>query len=123
MVHLDRAREANRPSDTPSHASLLLLLRAQALFARRGLKEARAVAAEARDSLPDGKEGTLRSYASIVCGNLALEDGDLDAVESEQLIVGPLLRDLAPVDYQDHVRVADCGEPVRDHHRRPLRNH
>ena len=88
MIHLDRAREAIRPSDIPSHASLLLLLRAQALFARRGLKEARAVAAEARDSLPDGKKGTLRSYASIVCGNLALEDGDLDAVESELALAG-----------------------------------
>src|SRR4051812_38810096 len=87
MLHLDRARGA-LSSETLAHASLLSLLRAQALFACRGVKAARTVASEARSILPKGNQGALRTYASIVCGNLALEDGDLDAVESELALAG-----------------------------------
>jgi transcriptional regulator with PAS, ATPase and Fis domain len=82
-THLDRAFEALVTCENTSHGSVLLLLRAQALFAGRGLKAAREVAAEARCSLPEGEDTALCTYASIVCASLALEDGDPDAAERE----------------------------------------
>ena len=82
-IHLDRVREALRSPEITPDATVLSLLRAQALCATRGLKAARALASEARASLPESTGGALPIYASIVCGNLAFEDGDLDAVEAE----------------------------------------
>src|SRR4051812_31917022 len=82
-THLDRAFEALVTCENTSHGSVLLLLRAQALFAGRGLKAAREIAAEARCSLAESADAALRTYASIVCASLSLEDFDPDAAERE----------------------------------------
>jgi sigma-54 dependent transcriptional regulator, acetoin dehydrogenase operon transcriptional activator AcoR len=88
-THLDRAFEALVTCENTSHGSVLVLLRAQALFAGRGLKAAREVATEARCSLPESADTALRTYAAIVCANLALEDGDPDAAERELSFAAP----------------------------------
>src|SRR5438270_3757412 len=82
-LHLERVREAHGRPQVASDATVLLLLKAQAVLAGFGVKAARAVAEEARGSLIAGEDPALVTYASIVCANLALEAGDLDAAGSD----------------------------------------
>ncbi|MFL5442773.1 MAG: sigma 54-interacting transcriptional regulator [Myxococcales bacterium] len=79
-----RARGPLHRRADPSATSVLLLLQAQAMFAKRGPSAARALAADAQGSIPAGEQYTdLRTYAALVHAAIALEAGDLAGAERE----------------------------------------
>ncbi|MFL5388987.1 MAG: sigma 54-interacting transcriptional regulator [Myxococcales bacterium] len=79
-----RARGPLHRRADPSATSVLLLLQAQAMFAKRGPSAARALAADAQGSIPAGEQyADLRTYAALVHAAIALEAGDLAGAERE----------------------------------------
>jgi len=81
---LQRARGPLHRRADPSATSVLLLLQAQAMFAKRGPSAPRVLAADAQASIPEGDEyAHLRAYAALVHANIALEAGDLAGAERE----------------------------------------
>src|SRR5690242_8978751 len=65
---------------------------------------------------------TAKLYPALSVRGSPMEgvlQGGVDPPGGDQLVVGALLDDLAPVDHDDEVGVADRRQPVGDHQGRP----